>query len=158
MQIFTIPVYKSKECGAVDSAVSRHREHYRSETLFHIPVHIAYGAPSPGVLSLARRVASSGKNLLPIGQLDGGHISHALFGSRDARGISLVAMISLFLLAPFVWPRFMFWAFIVFFVAGTRDAPCRERPHAGRISASGPWLFRIFAAAAHHCARPGFAL
>jgi Peptidase family M50 len=62
-------------------------------------------------------------NLLPIGQLDGGHISHALFGSRGARSISMVAMISLFLLALFVWPGLMFWAFIVFFIAGTRDAP-----------------------------------
>jgi membrane-associated protease RseP (regulator of RpoE activity) len=62
-------------------------------------------------------------NLLPIGQLDGGHISHALFGSRKARGISLVAMVSLFLLALFIWPGLMFWAFIVFFIAGMRDAP-----------------------------------
>jgi membrane-associated protease RseP (regulator of RpoE activity) len=62
-------------------------------------------------------------NLLPIGQLDGGHLSHALFGSRDAHGISLVAMASLFLLALFVWPGLMFWALIVFFIAGTRDAP-----------------------------------
>jgi len=62
-------------------------------------------------------------NLLPIGQLDGGHMSHALFGSRHARGISMVAMASLFLLALFVWPGLMFWAFIVFFIAGTRDAP-----------------------------------
>jgi Zn-dependent protease len=62
-------------------------------------------------------------NLLPIGQLDGGHMSHALFGSRNARGISMVAMVSLFLLALFVWPGLMFWAFIVFFIAGTRDMP-----------------------------------
>lgn len=62
-------------------------------------------------------------NLLPIGQLDGGHISHALFGLRNARGISMVAMACLFLLALFVWPGLMFWAFIVFFIAGTRDAP-----------------------------------
>ena len=62
-------------------------------------------------------------NLLPIGQLDGGHMSHALFGSRNARGISMVAMACLFLLALFVWPGLMFWAFIVFFIAGTRDAP-----------------------------------
>lgn len=62
-------------------------------------------------------------NLLPIGQLDGGHMSHALFGSRNARGISRVAMVCLFLLALFVWPGLMLWAFIVFFIAGTRDAP-----------------------------------
>jgi Zn-dependent protease len=62
-------------------------------------------------------------NLLPIGQLDGGHIAHALFGSRKAHTISTVALVSLFLLAFFVWPGLMMWAFIVFFIAGTRDVP-----------------------------------
>jgi len=65
-------------------------------------------------------------NLLPIGQLDGGHISHALFGSHHARGISMVALAGLFFLALFVWPGLMLWAFIVFFIAGTRDAPAQN--------------------------------
>jgi membrane-associated protease RseP (regulator of RpoE activity) len=62
-------------------------------------------------------------NLLPIGQLDGGHIAHALFGSRKAHTISVVALVSLFALALFVWPGLMFWALIVFFIASTHDAP-----------------------------------
>ena len=62
-------------------------------------------------------------NLLPIGQLDGGHIAHALFGPRKARTISVVALVLLFLLALFLWPGLMMWAFIVFFIAGTRDTP-----------------------------------
>jgi Zn-dependent protease len=62
-------------------------------------------------------------NLLPIGQLDGGHISHALFGSRNAHSVSMVALASLFFFALFVWTGLMFWAFIVFFIAGTHDAP-----------------------------------
>ena len=62
-------------------------------------------------------------NLLPIGQLDGGHIAHALFGSRRGHTISVVALVSLFALALFVWPGLMMWAIIVFFIAGTRDAP-----------------------------------
>jgi Zn-dependent protease len=62
-------------------------------------------------------------NLLPIGQLDGVHIAHALFGSRRARTISIVALVSLFLLAFFVWPGLMMWAFIVFFIAGTGETP-----------------------------------
>jgi len=62
-------------------------------------------------------------NLLPIGQLDGGHMSHAMFGSRKARSGSVVAMACLFLLALFVWPGLMIWAIIVFFIAGVRDAP-----------------------------------
>jgi membrane-associated protease RseP (regulator of RpoE activity) len=62
-------------------------------------------------------------NLLPIGQLDGGHMSHAMFGSRKAHTLSVVALVLLFLLALFVWPGLMLWAFIVYFIAGTRDAP-----------------------------------
>jgi len=65
-------------------------------------------------------------NLLPIGQLDGGHISHALFGSREARGLSVAALVCLFLLALFVWPGLMMWAIIVFFIAGTRDTPTAD--------------------------------
>lgn len=65
-------------------------------------------------------------NLLPIGQLDGGHIGHALFGSRAARTISRVALALLFLLAVFARPGLMLWAFIVFFIAGTRDVPAAD--------------------------------
>src|SRR5205823_3774586 len=54
-------------------------------------------------------------NLLPIGQLDGGHIARAMFGSRIGWIISNVAMWSLFLLALFKWPGLMMWAIIVFF-------------------------------------------
>jgi membrane-associated protease RseP (regulator of RpoE activity) len=61
-------------------------------------------------------------NLLPVGQLDGGHITRAMFGSRIGQTISNVAMWSLFLLALFVWPGLMMWAIIVFFIAG-RGAP-----------------------------------
>jgi Zn-dependent protease len=61
-------------------------------------------------------------NLLPVGQLDGGHITRAMFGSRVGQTISSVAMWSLFLLALFVWPGLMMWVFIVFLIAG-RGAP-----------------------------------
>src|SRR5258705_3710834 len=61
-------------------------------------------------------------NLLPVGQLDGGHITRAMFGSQVGQTISSVAMWSLFLLALFVWPGLMMWVFIVFLIAG-RGAP-----------------------------------
>lgn len=61
-------------------------------------------------------------NLLPIGQLDGGHMARAMFGRRIGETISSVATWSLFLLAIFVWPGLMLWAIIVFFIAG-RGAP-----------------------------------
>lgn len=62
-------------------------------------------------------------NLLPIGQLDGGHISHAMFGARRGHAVGVGALITLFALALFVWPGLIMWAWIVWFIAGTRDAP-----------------------------------
>ena len=65
-------------------------------------------------------------NLLPVGQLDGGHIARSLFGRRTATTIGSVAMWSLLLLALFVWPGLMMWAIIVFFLAGTSATPLED--------------------------------
>jgi Zn-dependent protease len=65
-------------------------------------------------------------NLLPIGQLDGGHIAQALFGRIRAGGISRYSMLGLFLLALFVWPGLLFFAILVFFVAGRTGIPPRN--------------------------------
>lgn len=62
-------------------------------------------------------------NLLPIGQLDGGHMATAMFGRRIAGTIGTVAMWTLLLLAIFVWPGLTMWAILVFFIAGTSAAP-----------------------------------
>lgn len=65
-------------------------------------------------------------NLLPVGQLDGGHITRAMFGSRIGQTISSVAMWSLFLLALFVWPGLMMWVIIVFLIAGQGAPPLND--------------------------------
>jgi Zn-dependent protease len=65
-------------------------------------------------------------NLLPVGQLDGGHITRAMFGSRVGQTISSVAMWSLFLLALFVWPGLMMWVVIVFLIAGRGTPPLND--------------------------------
>ena len=65
-------------------------------------------------------------NLLPIGQLDGGHVARAMFGARIGQTISSVSLWSLFLLAIFVWPGLLMWAIIVFFIAGTGAAPLED--------------------------------
>jgi membrane-associated protease RseP (regulator of RpoE activity) len=52
-------------------------------------------------------------NLLPIGQLDGGHILYALAERRHA-AISLVLVIALVPLTYFWWP-WLFWAVVLFF-------------------------------------------
>lgn len=64
-------------------------------------------------------------NLLPIGQLDGGHIARSMFGSRMGRIISNVAMGLLVLWSLFV-PGLMIWAIIVFFIAGHATPPLND--------------------------------
>ncbi len=65
-------------------------------------------------------------NLLPVGQLDGGHIVQAIFGRRVGKTIGGLAMWSLLLLALFVWPGLMMWAILVFFVAGAGMPPLND--------------------------------
>ncbi len=48
-------------------------------------------------------------NLLPIGQLDGGHVVYAVFGSRH-RFLSRVALLGLVPLGIFCWQGWLVWA------------------------------------------------
>lgn len=56
-------------------------------------------------------------NLIPSGQLDGGHIAYALFGGRYERVARLVPL-ALFPLA-LLWPGWLLWAALLLFL-GTR--------------------------------------
>jgi membrane-associated protease RseP (regulator of RpoE activity) len=52
-------------------------------------------------------------NLLPIGQLDGGHIIYAMAGERWHRFVSTLAVAVLFALGFLYWP-WWFWAFVMY--------------------------------------------
>lgn len=65
-------------------------------------------------------------NLLPVGQLDGGHIAHALFGRRRAQTVGSATLVVLVGLGLFVWSGLLFWALIVFFIAGRPGMPPME--------------------------------
>lgn len=54
-------------------------------------------------------------NLMPVGQLDGGHIVHAIFGQRAAVAIGQIARFLLLGLS-LVQPGFLVWAIILFFM------------------------------------------
>ena len=85
-------------------------------------------------------------NLLPIGQLDGGHIARSIFGTRLGAVISALSMLGLFLLAIFVWPGLLMWAIIVFFMTGRPTPPMNDitRLTPGRI-VLGLFAFLILA-------------
>ncbi|MBI3596043.1 MAG: site-2 protease family protein [Nitrospirae bacterium] len=50
-------------------------------------------------------------NLIPIGQLDGGHVVYAVFGRRH-RTLSLVMIPTLILLGIYGWPGWFLWAIL----------------------------------------------
>jgi membrane-associated protease RseP (regulator of RpoE activity) len=60
-------------------------------------------------------------NLVPVGQLDGGHIAFALLGEKHARlSFSLVLLMTL--LGLFLWPGWFVWA-VLLLVLGLRHPP-----------------------------------
>jgi membrane-associated protease RseP (regulator of RpoE activity) len=83
-------------------------------------------------------------NLLPIGQLDGGHVAYALFGERHSYFSKLLIPV-LFLLGIFLWEGWAIWA-IVLLILGLKHPPIyySEIPLDGKRRFLG-WLgFFIF--------------
>jgi membrane-associated protease RseP (regulator of RpoE activity) len=63
-------------------------------------------------------------NLMPVGQLDGGHIVHAMYGQRVGGIVGQVARLLVFGLA-LVHPELMIWAILLFFIP-TADQPALD--------------------------------
>jgi membrane-associated protease RseP (regulator of RpoE activity) len=59
-------------------------------------------------------------NLIPIGQLDGGHIAYALLGEKHAK-ISKI-LIGVLILLGFFWEGWLFWA-VLLIILGFRHPP-----------------------------------
>jgi membrane-associated protease RseP (regulator of RpoE activity) len=66
-------------------------------------------------------------NLMPVGQLDGGHIVHGMFGQGKAILIGQITRLLMFGLA-FVRKEFLFWAIILFFM------PLADQPALNDVS------------------------
>jgi membrane-associated protease RseP (regulator of RpoE activity) len=60
-------------------------------------------------------------NLIPAGQLDGGHIVYALFGKRS-RIIMPFILVALIILGT-VWPGWWLWAFMIFLLGRSHAEP-----------------------------------
>jgi len=63
-------------------------------------------------------------NLLPVGQLDGGHVAYALLGERQNR-ISKFVFLGLLGLGVFGWQGWLFWGFLLW-IMGFRHPPPLE--------------------------------
>jgi membrane-associated protease RseP (regulator of RpoE activity) len=75
-------------------------------------------------------------NMIPVGQLDGGHISYTMFGEENSYKISAIAFIVLFVLGligiidstmefglDIGWSGWLFWALILYFVIRLKHPP-----------------------------------
>lgn len=80
----------------------------------------------------------TGLNLLPAGQLDGGHIFFALFGPRAARIMSMIVAVALLGLG-FFWSGWFIWAVMIALI-GQQRSPLRNE-----ISPlEGPWRWLAY--------------
>ena len=65
-------------------------------------------------------------NLVPLGQLDGGHVLYALFGRRRALVVARVISAGLLLAGVFVSWNWIIWWFLTRFVVGLGHPPALE--------------------------------
>ena len=84
-------------------------------------------------------------NLIPVGQLDGGHIAYAVFG-RKANIVSRVVLIALFGLGIWGSRMWLFWALILFVLLGTKHPPPLDydSPLDGKRRSMGLMMLVIF--------------
>lgn len=64
----------------------------------------------------------TGFNLLPAGQLDGGHISYATLGPA-ARPLALVTFVAMLVMGALFWSGWFVWAFLVLLLGLRHAAP-----------------------------------
>ena len=60
-------------------------------------------------------------NLIPAGQLDGGHIAYAVLGQK-ARWLTWIVIVGLLALSP-LWDGWLLWAGLVFFLCRVHSVP-----------------------------------
>jgi len=102
---------------------------FGSSLLFDFLGKVFMGTPPEGFVVDMHPVAFAGwiglfvtfLNLIPIGQLDGGHVAFALLG-RKHRLVSIVIVVFLALAGVFVWEGWLVWA-VLMVILGLRHPP-----------------------------------
>jgi membrane-associated protease RseP (regulator of RpoE activity) len=84
---------------------------------------VAYG---PVALAAWFGLLVTGFNLLPMGQLDGGHIAYAMLGKRFARPLALVTFLALLGLGYTVWAGWYTWAFFALITGLRHSEPLND--------------------------------
>jgi membrane-associated protease RseP (regulator of RpoE activity) len=101
--------------------------------LFKGMQYLIHGPLKPGYDVFLHPVAFAGwigmlvtmLNLLPVGQLDGGHVSYAVFGP-NAIWVSRIVFLVIVLLSIFSWFGWITWALLMLLVIRLRHPPIYE--------------------------------
>ena len=85
-------------------------------------------------------------NLIPVGQLDGGHVIFSMFGEKKHEAIASVSMILLLFLGilgilnsllnmniKFGWSGWLFWAFVLYFFIRIKHPPVYQFEELGLV-------------------------
>jgi membrane-associated protease RseP (regulator of RpoE activity) len=73
----------------------------------------------------------TGFNLLPVGQLDGGHVAYAVLG-RWGKAVGIATLVGLVVLGTFVWSGWYVWAAFIFLSGWQHPAPLNALQPLGR--------------------------
>ena len=118
---------------AFGSTAVGHGMNPRSSTLVYAVYRLTGGDPGAGLVEFGA-VAFAGwlgivitaLNLIPVGQLDGGHIAYALLGGRRAATVGAVLLGLLVAGGLFYSPHLLMWAVVVWAIAGLRHPPAQN--------------------------------
>jgi membrane-associated protease RseP (regulator of RpoE activity) len=105
-----------------------------SSPFFALMYELANGAAPAGSIVRLSPVASAAwigiyvtaLNLVPVGQLDGGHIAYALLGQRGARLVGMFTVGIMIVLGMLVWPGLLTWALLITLLAGFSHRPALD--------------------------------
>ncbi|MCS6844401.1 MAG: site-2 protease family protein [Caldilineales bacterium] len=67
----------------------------------------------------------TGLNLVPVGQLDGGHVAYAALG-RWAQPVALFSLTAMVFMGLFLWQGWLVWALLALFSGLRRPAPLND--------------------------------
>ncbi|MCA9869273.1 MAG: site-2 protease family protein [Anaerolineae bacterium] len=80
---------------------------------------------NPVALAAYFGILLTGVNLLPAGQLDGGHIAYAIFG-RAARPLGFAVIVGLLVMGTLFWRGWYLWAGLIFLTGLRHPSPLDE--------------------------------
>jgi membrane-associated protease RseP (regulator of RpoE activity) len=106
--------------------------YFGSSFLFGFLSSLLKNTPPPGMALILHPIAFAGwigffvtaLNLIPMGQLDGGHIAYALLG-RHHKKVSMATFFILVLMAK-LWPGWLIWAILGFLIGFGHPPPLNE--------------------------------